>query len=920
MSKEKLFLIDAYALIYRSYFAFIKNPRLTSKGLNTSAIYGFVNTVLELLIKEKPSFLGIGFDPIGPTFRDHLFENYKAQRLETPEAINIAIPYIHAFANAMGIPILEVPGYEADDVIGTVAKKFANTDLFVYMLTPDKDYGQLVDDNIFLYKPKAFTAGYEIIGKNEICEKYNIKEPAQLIDILSLWGDSSDNIPGIEGVGEKTAIKLIEQFGSVEKIYENIDQLQGKLKENLLKGKDFIPLAKKLVTIVTDVPVSISLEQLKKSPPNKEELYKLFDELEFRSLKQRFSEYLAPPQFYQPSLWDNQEPSIDKNEPSVFNSIKNTSHSYHLITTLRESTELIQRFIPIASFSFDTETTSLNALDAKIVGVSLCSEPGEAYFIKTSSELTDIQIIQILKPLLDDSSKVVIGQNLKYDLQVLKNYGVTVRSQIVDTMLAHYLLEPEQRHNLDYLALAYLNYEKITTESLIGKRSVGQQSMLEVDDFLLKDYACEDADITLQLWKKFQPMVEQNGLNNVFYNAECPLVEILADMEYTGVCLDTNVLGQLAKEYTAELIEIEKQIYQLAGTSFNIASPKQLGEILFSHLKIVDKPKLTKTKQYATGENVLLELKDKHPIVPLILSYRELQKLLNTYIESLPKMIHPRTGRIHTSFNQAITTTGRLSSANPNLQNIPSKEERGKVIRKAFVPSTPQHRLLSADYSQIELRIMAHFSQDENLLQAFEAGRDIHRETAAKLFGVSPEQVTPAQRNQAKGANFGIIYGISSFGLAQNTGLSNKEAKLLIDNYFKTFPKVKQFMDDAIAKARKNGFAETILGRKRKLPDINSANNVVRGAAERNAINTPIQGSAADLIKIAMIQIYHKFSDLNLKSKLILQVHDELVFDVPVDELEIAKEIVTERMLNAIPLNVKLKIDSNVGTNWYQAH
>ena len=659
---------------------------------------------------------------------------------------------------------------------------------------------------------------------------------------------------------------------------------------------------------------------LRISQPQTSQLFALFEELEFRNLKQRFAEYLMPQkELFQPTLWDIPTNEENKNE-GYRKTIKSIDHNYTLITSLSDAKHLMDTLSKKPEICFDTETTSLTPHEARLVGIAVCTTPGEAYFLACSESLSDIDIIGLIKPIFESNDKMIIGQNLKYDIQVLMNYGVDCKAQLTDTMLAHYLLEPEQRHNLDYLALNYLNYEKITTESLIGKKNEYQRSMTQVNPVLLKDYACEDVDTTLQLWKIFKPKLEEQKLTDVFYNVECPLIIVLAEMEYNGVCIDLEILRRLEIEYQSELENIENRIYKLAGIMFNINSPKQLGEILFNHLKITDKPKLTKTKQYATGEEVLHELKNHHPIVSDILEYRELQKLLNTYIQAFPKLINKTTGRIHTSFNQAITATGRLSSTNPNLQNIPSKEERGKIIRKAFVPSSKNSVILSADYSQIELRIMAHFSQDKNLIEAFNANRDIHRETAAKLFNVSPESVTPQQRSQAKGANFGIIYGISSFGLAQNTGLSNREAKLLIDNYFKSFPRVKQYMDQSILFAREHGYVKTILGRIRRLPDINSANSVVRGGSERNAINTPIQGSAADLIKVAMIKIHNELKKRSLKAKLLLQVHDELVFDVPQNEVEEVKQIVEEAMLNSIPMNVKLKVDINVGKNWYESH
>ncbi|MDD2562713.1 MAG: DNA polymerase I [Salinivirgaceae bacterium] len=929
MTQKRLFLIDAYALIYRSYFAFIKNPRMTTTGINTSAVFGFANTLFELLKKENPNYMAIGFDLSQPTFRHTMFPDYKAHRDETPEGVKIAIPYVRQFAKAMGIPIIEQPGYEADDVIGTIAKRAAENNFEVFMMTPDKDYGQLVDDNIKMYKPKSFGGGFEVLGKQEICEKYGISDPLLLIEILALWGDTSDNIPGVKGVGEKTAAKLITEYGSIEGIYENIDNIKGKLRENLIEGKKQLAISKTLVTIITDVETPYDLEEMKIGEPDMEAIDALFTELEFRNLRQRLvnNAVLAPSvpvkkASTQQTLWDM---GTDDDKES-FNSIANYKtlsdfeHDYVLIDNRDALDAFLSTFTSNTTFSFDTETTGLDAIYATIVGVSLCAQPGKACYISTGNELTDTDIVESIRPLLENEMNTIIGQNLKYDLLVLRKYNLVARATLIDTMLAHYLIEPEQRHNIDFLALNYLQWQKISTESILGKKGNSQLNMSQLSAAQICDYACEDADVAFRLWEKLKPELEKHDLMEVFNTIEMPLVQVLVDMEFTGVKLDVAELGRLKEQYQKDSDEIERKIFEHAGYELNIASPKQLGELLFARLKITDKPKLTKTKQFATGEEVLSELRDKHPIVNLILDYRELQKLLNTYIDALPKLVDPKNNRIHTSYNQAVTSTGRLSSTNPNLQNIPIRDARGKAIRKAFIPSDEQHVLLAADYSQIELRIMAHLSQDTNMVAAFENDKDIHQDTAAKLYGIAPEEVTREQRGHAKGANFGIIYGISSYGLANNTGLSNRDAKQLIDNYFITFPHVKAFMDSSIRSTRDLGFAKTIMGRKRFLPDIRSANAVVRGAAERNAINAPIQGSSADMIKLAMVEIHKEMKMRKMKSRMILQVHDELVFDTLKEEGEALRLLVEDKMLNAISLNVKLKVDINTGNDWLQAH
>lgn len=930
---KKLFLIDAYALIYRSYFAFIKNPRVTSTGINTSAIFGFANTLLELIKTEQPSYLAIGFDQSKLTFRHQLFADYKANREATPEDIKIAIPYVRQLAEAMKIPIIEKDGYEADDVIGTVAKIASKQGYDVYMMTPDKDYGQLVEENIKIYKPKTFGQGFETLGVNEICNRYQIDRPTQLIDILALWGDKADNIEGVEGIGEKTAAKLIAKYDTIEGIYQNIDDIKGKIKENLLNSRDKLQLAKTLVTIVTDIEMPINIDLMQMTAFDTEAVDKLFDVLEFRTLRQRFnqinlshndkaSRVIAKPEIIQYTLWGEEIQNIEKQSGDIVKhkTLNDFDHNYKLIEQKNDLKQLIETIKTSPILSFDTETNQLDAIDARLVGLSICNNPGQAYYISVNKHLSDSYIIETIKPLLEDKTKTIIGQNIKYDLLVLKKYGVETQATLVDTMIAHYLLHPEQRHNIDYLAVNYLNWEKITTESLIGKRGAHQVSMANLNPKDIVNYACEDADVAFRLWAILKLKLEKSGLLNIFYNIEMPLVKVLVEMEYSGVTIDSNALNDLKIEYQKISNSIETEIYHIAGYKFNISSPRQLGELLFTRLKITDKPKLTKTKQFATGEEILVELKERHPIVKLILEYRELQKLLNTYIEALPKLVNKNTGRIHTSFNQAVTTTGRLSSTNPNLQNIPIRDSRGKAIRQAFIPSSPDNVLIAADYSQIELRIMAHLSSDQNMKSAFDQDIDIHQDTASKLFGIDTNKVTADQRRQAKGANFGIIYGISAFGLANNTGITQREAKELIDNYFKTYPKVKQYMDNTILFAREHGFVQTIMGRKRFFNDINSANAVVRGAAERNAINAPIQGSSADMIKIAMIDIQNEITEQKLKAKMILQVHDELVFDVPNNEIDNVKRIVEEKMVNAIPLSVKLKVDINIANNWLAAH
>lgn len=920
MSKPKLFLLDAYALIYRSYFAFIKNPRINSKGMNTSASFGFMNILNELLKKEEPEYIAIVFDVNAPTFRHEMYKEYKANREKMPEELRENIPYIRNIIKALNIPLIEQAGYEADDVIGTLAKRLEKKGLEVFMMTPDKDYGQLVSENIKMYKPKRFGQGIDIMGVEEINEKYDLKDPAQLIDILALWGDASDNIPGAPGIGEKTAKKLIGEYGSVEGMYEHIDDLKGKQQEKLIENKEQVFLSKELVTINIDVPIDQDYSDLKRKEPNAAALEKIFNELEFRNLKNRvIPKKAAPAPSTQGSLFDD-VPEAEETYSDLDN-LQTIKPDYKLIITKKETEEFVELLAKQKAFCFDTETTSVEPIKAELVGMSFSWEKRIAHYVSIKdNELNLNQIIELFKPILENNAVEITAQNAKYDMLVMRQYGVQLSRSLFDTMIAHYLIQPELPHNIDSIAELYLQYKKVTTESLIGKKGKNQISMAQLSPEKVKDYACEDADITYQLKPLLEKKLKELNLDKLFREVEMPLISVLADMEYYGVKIDSEALKNIANQLREELIELEKNIHEMAGLDFNIASPKQLGEVLFEKLKITDKPKRTKTKQYATGEDVLEKLADKHEIVPAILEFRGLNKLLNTYVEALPKLVYSKSGKIHTSYNQAVTATGRLSSTNPNLQNIPIRDEKGKIMRKAFIPSDDEHILIAADYSQIELRIMAHLSEDEAMLEAFANDEDIHQATASKLFKINPNEVTREQRGQAKGANFGIIYGISAFGLSQNTGMSNKESKALIDSYFETYPKVKAYMDASIAKAREVGYAETIMGRKRFLKDINSANGVVRGAAERNAINAPIQGSSADMIKVAMVKINHAFRTQNLKSRMIMQVHDEVIIDAVKPEVEKVEEIVIESMQKAIPLKVKVKIDINTGNDWLEAH
>lgn len=920
---EKLFLLDAYALIYRAYYAFIKNPRINSKGLNTSAILGFVNTLEEVLTKEQPSHIGIAFDPSGPTFRHEAYEQYKAQREETPEGIRTAVPYIKDIIRAYRIPILEIPGYEADDVIGTLARQADARGVDTFMMTPDKDYGQLVTDHVKMYRPKYGDKEFEVLGVEEVKEKYGLTSPTQVIDMLGLMGDSADNIPGCPGVGEKTATKLIQQFGSIENLLAGTDQLKGALKTKIENNTEQIEFSKFLATIKTDVPIELDMEQLKKEEPDEEKLRSLFEELEFRTLLDRKfkKENPQPAQdLFQGTLFaDFTADSPEDSKNSSLTKYNKADFDYQLIDTEEKRKKIIDLFLTNDFLSLDTETTGTDPISAKLVGLSFSIRENQAFYVPIPQNDEEAQkIVNEFKPIYENENILKIGQNIKYDLLVLQNYGVELKGKIFDTMIAHYLLQPELHHGMDYMAEVYLNYQTIHIEELIGKGK-NQKNMADLPPTAVYEYACEDADVTLKLKNILEPQLKENDCDRLFWEIEMPLMPVLAYMERNGVCIDREGLKETSRLYTEEMNRIEQEIHELAGTDFNIASPKQVGEVLFDRLKIVDKPKKTKTGQYVTSEEVLESLRTKHPVVEKILEHRGLKKLLGTYIDALPKLVNPETGHIHTSFNQTITTTGRLSSSNPNLQNIPVRNEYGKEIRKAFIPEEGC-LFFSADYSQIELRIMAHLSGDEHMIEAFRNGYDIHAATAAKIFKKSLEEVTKEERSKAKTANFGIIYGITAFGLAERMGVSRTEAKELIEGYFQTYPKVKEYMNRSIEMAREKGYTETVYHRKCHLRDINSHNAVVRGYAERNAINSPIQGSAADIIKIAMIRIYHRFREEQLRSKMILQVHDELNFSVYPEEKEKVQQIVIEEMEHAYSMQVPLEADYGWGKNWLEAH
>lgn len=939
--QKKLFLLDAMALIYRAYYALIRNPRLTSGGRNTNAQFGFTSTLLDLINKEKPTHMAVAFDTFAPTERHTTFTDYKAQREDAPEDILDAIPDIKRIIEGFNIPVVELDGYEADDVIGTLAWQASDAGYTVYMVTPDKDYGQLVRDNVYIYKPPYMGNKEEILGTKEVCDKWQITGVHQVIDILGLMGDAVDNIPGIPGVGEKTAMKLLAQYGSLENVLANADTIGGKMGEKIKAGADSATLSKQLATIITNVPVTFHEEDFCIKEVNKEALTDIFTELEFKTLGKRilgdnFSNApvgQATPTQAQLDLFGNEvegaapPPSQTEEAEAPVNvlhadkNITNTAHHYHLVNTPEERKALLEKLLERTEICFDTETTGTDANAVELVGMSFAYAAGEAWYVPVPADQTATkEILEFFRPLFESSHITFIGQNIKYDMIVLKWYGINISGPVFDTMLAHYLLEPEGRRSMDLLSAQYLGYEPVPIETLIGKKGKGQGTMRDVELDKIKDYAAEDADITLQLKEKFMPLLTLKSVEKVFYDVENPLVKVLTDMEYEGIALDVQALADYSRELTLEIKRAEESVYTQAGVRFNLASPKQLGEVLFDKLQLDPKAKKTRTGQYATGEDVLAKLSNKHQIVEDILVFRELSKLKSTYVDALPLMLNKRTNRVHTSYNQAVAVTGRLSSNNPNLQNIPIRTDRGREVRKAFVARNPDYVLLSADYSQIELRIIAAISQDVHMMDAFKQGLDIHAATAAKVYGVELADVTPDMRRNAKSVNFGIIYGVSAFGLSENLGIARSEAKTLIDNYFSQYPAIKSYMDNQISFAQKNGYVQTLLGRKRWLKDINSSNAVVRGYAERNAINMPIQGTAADMIKLAMISIHKTLKEHNLRSKMILQVHDELVFDAHRDELEIIKPLIIEGMRNALPLEVPVEAEVGVGENWLQAH
>lgn len=919
---EKLFLLDAYALIYRSYYALLRAPRINSKGLNTSAIMGFCNTLNEVLTKENPTYIGVAFDH-GKTFRHDAFPAYKAQREETPEDIKASVPIIKDILRAYKIPILQADGFEADDIIGTIAIQAGEKGIDTYMLTPDKDYGQLIRKNVKMYRPQH-GGGYEILGEKEIAQKYGISSSTQIIDLLALMGDSADNFPGCPGVGEKTAAKLINQFGSVENLLNNTSQLKGKLKEKVENAVEDIKMSYFLATIRTDVPTDIKMEDLKLQEPDADKLDEIFTELEFKSFKNKIlnkSENKKKNAIQELDLFAVEQTDGQTNSKNAsFETIKTHSHEYKLIDNEEDSKILCDFLLTFKNLSLDTETTSTNAIDAELVGLSFAVEENKAFYVAIPAEREKaLRIVNIFKPLYENKKILKIGQNIKYDYEVLLNYDIEIKGKMFDTMIAHYLIQPELHHNMDYLAEVFLNYQTIHIEELIGPKGKNQKNMRDLNPKDVYEYAAEDADITLRLKNVLEPKLGEVKAEHLFWEIEMPLIPVLADMERNGICLDTNALQETSKVFTERMRKYEEKIYEEAAEKFNISSPKQVGDILFGKMHIMEKPKKTKTGQYVTSEEVLQSIRAKNPIVENILNYRGMKKLLSTYVDNLPTLINKRTGHIHTSFNQALTATGRLSSSDPNLQNIPVRTDDGKEIRKCFIPE-PGCLFFSADYSQIELRIMAHLSGDENMIEAFREGFDIHRATAAKIWHEEIDKVTDSQRKKAKQANFGIIYGITTYGLAQRMNISNSEAKDLITDYFKTFPKVQAYMEKAKEAARKNGYAETIFGRRRYLADINSHNGTVRGFAERNAINAPIQGSEADIIKVAMIKIWNRFRQEGIKSKMILQVHDELNFSVYPEEKEKVEQIVIQEMQNAFHLDVPLTADAGWGNNWLEAH
>ena len=920
-SQKKLFLLDAMALIYRSYFAMSRNPRINSKGLNTSAILGFANTLLDVLKNQNPTHIGVAIDTKAPTFRHETFEAYKANRERMPEDLSASIPYVIKLIEGFNIPLLFVDGFEADDVIGTLAKKAEKEGFTTYMMTPDKDFGQLVSENIKMFKPARMGNKAEIWGEYEVCERFGIVRPTQLIDILGLWGDASDNIPGVPGIGEKTAIKLIAEYDSIENLLKNTDKLKGKQKENLENFSEQAILSKELATIELNVPIEFEEEKLVNQSVNEPFLKELFEELEFRTLAKRIFTVTE-------SALSNEDPAVqatifdeEANVKSSLKNISNTDHTYTLVDTMDGVKDLVQLLLKEKQVCFDTETTGIDANNSELVGISFAVKPGEAWYIPVSENYHEaIEIVNILKPVFESKDILKIGQNIKFDINILSWYEAKVSGPLFDTMIAHYLIQPDMRHNMDVLSETYLNYQPVSIEELIGKKGRNQLSMRNIDVEKVKEYAAEDADITLQLKEVFEPELKKTDTWKLFEEVEMPLVPVLASMETEGIKLDVPALSEFSIQLEGELKKIVSTIYELAGTEFNIASPKQLGEILFERLAISDKPKKTKTGQYKTGEDILLKLVHRHPIINHILEYRSLAKLKSTYVDALPELVNPRDGRIHTSYNQAVAATGRLSSNNPNLQNIPIRTEKGREIRKAFIPRNSEFTLFAADYSQIELRIIAHLSKDPGMLEAFTSGLDIHSATASRVYGIDYDEVTSDMRRNAKTVNFGIVYGISAFGLSERLGIPRREAADIINSYFSKYPGVKEYMNTTIDFAKEHGYVETILGRRRYLNDINSANAVVRGFAERNAINAPIQGSSADMIKVAMINIYNELVDRNLKTKMILQVHDELVFDLYKEEEPILREIVEQKMKEAIVLNVPLDIDMNTGNTWLEAH
>ncbi|PTN08974.1 DNA polymerase I [Mangrovibacterium marinum] len=921
---KRLFLLDAYALIYRSYFAFIRSPRFNSKGLNTSAMLGFTNTLEMLLSKEKPTHVAVVFDVHAPTFRHEMYEPYKATRDEMPEDLRKSIPWVRKIIEAYNIPIIEKAGFEADDVIGTLAKKAGENGYTTYMMTPDKDYAQLVTQNTFMYKPGRGGNDVEIWGVDEVKQNFEVERPEQVIDILGLMGDTADNIPGCPGIGPKTAMKLIGKYGSIDNMYANINDLKGKQKEKLQENEEQVRLSRQLVVIIQDVPVAFDEESLTMADPDWAKLKEIFTELEFRSMVQKI-ESLKPaqPAFAQGTLFGAPEAPAAANAvvETNFATISDTPHDYYLVENAMQRASLKAELSVQDEFCFDTETTGLDTRNAELVCLSFAFRKGEAFCVTLPEDRAEAtKVLEEFRLIFEDENIRKIGQNLKYDISMLKQYGMDVKGPLYDTMIAHYLIQPELKHNLDYLCETYLNYRKVETQELIGKKGKNQKTMRDVPVDQLRDYACEDADLTLQLKQTIDGKLDETGVRSVFEEIEMPLIAVLADMEMAGVTLNTKALDDYAGVLRKQIVDLEAEVKELAGEDFNLSSPKQLGPILFEKLKIDTNAKRTKTKQYSTSEEVLIKLVDKHPIVSKILDFRGLKKLLSTYVEALPQLVDAKTGKIHTTFNQTIAATGRLSSTNPNLQNIPIRDENGREIRRAFTASDDEHLFLSADYSQIELRIMAALSKDEHLLEAFRNGQDIHAATAAKIYKVPLEEVTSDMRRKAKTANFGIIYGISAFGLSERLNISRSEAKGLIDGYFENFSRVKEYMDECIQLAREKGYVETIKGRRRYLNDINSANAVVRGVAERNAINAPIQGSAADIIKLAMINIWNELKKQKLEAKMLLQVHDELNFDVPKSELEQVKQIVKEQMEKAVDVGLPLEVEMNAAQNWLEAH